>query len=92
MMRTTRLSLDAALLTSFTDGFKLTIRYIYGVRSYRSLALAASWALFASLEGKGREGFGGLIFLHNTITKLSSFEGTQKLYWRRGLGGFGGFV
>jgi len=37
------------------------------------------------LEGKGGEGFGGLIFLHDT--KLPSFGGTQKLHWRRVLGG-----
>jgi len=37
----------------------------------------------------GGEGFGGLIFLHNT--KLSSFEGTQKNK-RRVLRGFRGFT
>jgi hypothetical protein len=36
------------------------------------------------------EGFGGLIFLHNT--KFFSFEGIKKLYWGRVLGGFGGFI
>jgi len=36
------------------------------------------------------EGFGGLTFLHNT--KLSSFGGTKKLYWRSFLRGFGGFI
>jgi len=32
----------------------------------------------------------GLIFLHKT--KSSSFGGTQKLHWRRVLGGFAGFT
>jgi len=32
------------------------------------------------LRKMGGEGFGGLIFLYNA--KLSSFGGTQKLYWR----------
>jgi len=42
------------------------------------------------VEENGRGGLWGLIFLHNT--KLSSFGETQKLYWRRVLGGFGGFI
>ena len=36
------------------------------------------------------ESFGGITFLHNI--KPSSFGGTKKLYWRRVLGGFGGFI
>ena len=64
--------------------------------------------LFASLEGKEGEVFGkkegasgrnrrhweeralGVVFLDNT--KPSSFGGTKKLYWRRVLGFFEGFI
>jgi len=42
------------------------------------------------IEDIERRAFGGFIFLQNI--KPSSFGGTKKLYWRRVLGGLGGFM